>query len=204
MVELSKWVYKLKDAKVLLIGCSAGGYGLLCEIIMKMRKNFPLPVIVVIHRSRKHKSSIESQLNRKSAVEVVSASDKDAIKSGIVYFAPCDYHLLLEPEKDFTLDSSEPILYSRPSIDVTFESVADVFNENVIALLLSGSNCDGAKGMRYVKAQGGLCIVQNPSDAPFKTMPEAAIRNCPADLILTNLEIVSFMEQLGNITNRQS
>lgn len=204
LVDLSKWADRIANAGVLLIGCSAGGFQLLCEIIMKLRKNFPLPVIVVIHRSRKHKSTIEAQINSKSNVKVIAAADKDVLKSGTVYFAPCDYHLLLEPGNTLTLDSSEPILYSRPSIDVTFESVADVFNNKVIALLLSGSNCDGANGMKYVHARGGMCVVQNPLDASFKTMPEEALKKSPADLILNNLEIFSFMDHLATINNRQS
>src|SRR5690606_5939006 len=112
----------------------------------KLPKNFPLPVVVVIHRSRKHRSSIEELLNSKSKVKVKVAEDKDQLKKGTVYFAPSDYHLLVEPDGSISLDSSEPVLYSRPSIDVTFESIADVYRDNVIALLLSGANADGAEG----------------------------------------------------------
>lgn len=193
-----------KSAKVVVIGCSAGGFTLLFDLIAKLPKSFPLPIIVVIHRSRKHKSSIEELLNDKSKVIVKVASDKDHLQKGTVYFAPSDYHLLLEPDQTITLDCSEPVLYSRPSIDVTFQSVADVFEDQVIAILLSGASADGASGICYIHEKKGFTIVQSPNDAEVRTMPEAAINKCTADLILTNLEIFSFMETLATTTIPQS
>jgi two-component system chemotaxis response regulator CheB len=192
---------RFKEAKVVVIGCSAGGFALVFDIIAKLPKNFPLPVIVVIHRSRKHKSSIEEILNTKSKAMVKVASEKDQLKKGNVYFAPSDYHLLLEPDGSLTLDSSEPVMFSRPSIDVTFQSVADVYNEQVIAILLSGANSDGAEGICYIHQKQGFTVIQNPDSAEVRTMPEAAINRCSADLILTNLEIFSFMETLATTIN---
>jgi len=193
-----------KTAKVVVIGCSAGGFTLVFDLISKLPKNFPLPVIVVIHRSRKHKSSIEELLNSKSKVMVKVANDKDQLKKGTVYFAPSDYHLLLEPNQTITLDCSEPVLYSRPSIDVTFQSVADVFEDQVIAILLSGANTDGATGICYIHEKNGFTIVQDPEFAEVRTMPEAAINKCNADLVLSNLEIYSFMETLASTISHQS
>lgn len=192
---------RVKRAKVVLIGCSAGGFTLVYDIISKLPKNFPLPVIVVIHRSRKHKSTIEEILNSKSKIMVKVAGDKDELKSGNVYFAPSDYHLLLEPDGSFTLDCSETVLYSRPSIDVTFLSVADVYNDQVIAILLSGANADGAEGICYIHEKNGFTIVQDPDNAEVRTMPEAAIKKCSADLVLTNYEIFSFMDTLATTIN---
>lgn len=139
-------------------------------------------------------------MNSKSKVMVKVAGDKDHLKKGTVYFAPSDYHLLLEPDQTLTLDCSEPVLYSRPSIDVTFQSVADVFGDQVIAILLSGANTDGASGICYIHEKKGFTIVQSPIDAEVRTMPEAAINKCTADLILTSLEIFSFMETLAITT----
>lgn len=195
---------RVKRAKVVLIGCSAGGFTLVFDIVSKLPKNFPLPVIVIIHRSRKHKSSIEEILNSKSKVMVKVAGDKDQLTSGNVYFAPSDYHLLLEPSGLLTLDCSETVLYSRPSIDVTFQSVADVYQDQVIAILLSGANADGADGICYIHEKKGFTIVQDPESAEVRTMPEAAINKCSTDLILTNLEIFSFMETLATTINHTS
>jgi len=195
---------RFKKARVVVIGCSAGGFTLVFDLIAKLPKNFPLPVIVVIHRSRKHKSSIEELLNNKSRVIVRVAGDKDQLKKGNVYFAPPDYHLLVEPAGYLSLDSSEPVLYSRPSIDVTFQSVADVYKENVIGILLSGANTDGAEGICYIRERRGFTIVQDPESAEVRTMPEAAISRCSADLILTNLELLSFMENLETAINTKA
>ena len=195
---------RLEKAKVVVIGCSAGGFTLVFDIISKLPRNFPLPVIVVIHRSRKHKSSIEEILNSKSKVMVKVAGDKDQLMKGSVYFAPSDYHLLLEPDETLTLDFSEPVLFSRPSIDVTFHSVADVYNDKTIAILLSGANTDGAEGMCYIHKKKGFTIVQNPDSAEVRTMPEAAINKCSADLILSNLEIFTFMETLATTINNKA
>ena len=195
---------RVRKAKVVLIGCSAGGFTLVYDIVSKLPRNFPLPVIVVIHRSRKHKSSIEEILNSKSKLMVKVAADKDQLKRGNVYFAPSDYHLLLEPDESLTLDCSEPILYSRPSIDVTFQSVADVYHDNVIAILLSGANADGADGICYIHEKKGFTVVQHPDSAEVRTMPEAAINKWSADLILSNLEIFSFMETLATTVNHNA
>ena len=195
---------RLKKAKVVVIGCSAGGFTLVFDIVSKLPKNFPLPVIVVIHRSRKHKSSIEEILNTKSKAMVKVAGDKDKLKRGSVYFAPSDYHLLLEPDESITLDSSEPVMFSRPSIDVTFQSVADVYNDQVIAILLSGANSDGAEGICYIHEKRGFTVIQNPESAEVRTMPDAAISKCRADLILTNSEIFTFMETLATTINQAS
>jgi two-component system chemotaxis response regulator CheB len=202
LVDLNLFADKrFKKTKIIVIGCSAGGFTLVFDIVVKLPKNFPIPIVVVIHRSRKHKSSIEELLNTKSNVMVKVAGDKDQLKKGTVYFAPSDYHLLLEPNGSLSLDTSEAVLYSRPSIDVTFQSVADVYRENVIAILLSGANTDGSEGICYIKERDGFTIVQNPDSAEVRTMPEAAINRCSADLILTDLELFSFMENLGTAIN---
>ena len=193
----SNIVNRVRKAEALLIGCSAGGFNLVYELVSGLPAKYPLPVIVVIHRSRKYKSSMEELLNSKSKIEVRLAGDKESIKKGCVYFAPPDYHLLLEPEGCFSLDSSEPVLYSRPSIDVTFKSVSDVYNDNVIAMLLSGANEDGADGLRYIHERGGLVVVQDPDNAEVRRMPEAALNRIKGGLVLNNSEIFSFLNSIA-------
>ncbi|WP_370527260.1 chemotaxis protein CheB [Pedobacter sp. SYSU D00535] len=191
----------MREAKVLLLGCSAGGFGLVYDLVLGLPEDFPLPVIVIIHRSKKYRSSMEELLDSKSRISVKLAEDKEQIKKGFVYFAPPDYHLLLEPEGFFTLDTSEPVMYCRPSIDVTFQSVADVYQENVIALLFSGANADGADGLAYIQAKKGLVGVQNPEAAEVRTMPDAAIGRCQVDMILSNSEIFSFIGSIATVLN---
>lgn len=197
----SNIISKIQKAEVLLIGCSAGGFNLVYELVASLPAKFPVPVIVIIHRSRKYKSSMEDLLNSKSRIQVKLSEDKENMKKGYVYFAPPDYHLLLEPEGCFSLDSSEPVLYSRPSIDVTFKSVADVFNDKVIAMLLSGANEDGADGLCYIYDKGGLVVVQDPDNAEVRRMPEAALMRCKGGLVLNNPEIFTFLSSIA--TNRK-
>jgi two-component system, chemotaxis family, protein-glutamate methylesterase/glutaminase len=183
----------------LLVGCSAGGFNLVFDLILRLPKDFSMSVVIVIHRGRKYKSSIEALLNSKAKVTVKIPDDKEVMEKGHVYFAPSDYHLLLEPEGLFTLDYSEPVLFCRPSIDITFQSVADVWGEKVVAILLSGANSDGADGISYVKRNKGIVVVQDPECAEVRTMPEAAISRCQADFILKDDEIFEFIDQVSQI-----
>ena len=181
----------------MLLGCSAGGFNLVFELVKKLPSEFPLPVIVVIHRSRKYPSTIEELLDKKSDLKVALAADKDILTKGNVYFAPSDYHLLLEPDGSLTLDYSEPVLYSRPSIDVTFQSVADVYQDKIVAILFSGASEDGSEGICYIKDRNGLVIIQDLESAEVKTMPQAAISKCEDALVLTNDEIFTFINSMS-------
>ena len=190
---------KILEAEAIVIGCSAGGFTLLYELIVRLPGNFPLAVEVVIHRSRKYESTIEKVLTAKGSIPVKIAGDKQLLKPGKVYFAPADYHLLLEPDYSFTLDFSEPLYFCRPSIDVTFQSVSDVMGKKVIGVLLSGANEDGAVGIKYIGENGGLTVVQDPNEAEVDTMPKAAIKLSPVDLILKNDEIFNLLNEIHRI-----
>lgn len=198
--KLANWdntiLEKAAKARVLLLGGSAGSSRLIFDLIEQLPGDFPLPVIVIIHRSRKFKSEIEKLLDSKSALSVSLAEDKTKLRQGNVYFAPPDYHLLLEPDETFTLDYSEPVFFSRPSIDSTFVSVSDVYQDRVVAVLLSGANADGAEGLSYIQARNGIVIIQDPADAEVRTMPESAISLCKDALILTDESIFAFIKSI--------
>jgi two-component system chemotaxis response regulator CheB len=188
---------KIRNTEVLLIGCSAGGFELLVKLLLKAPKGFPMPIIVIIHRNRKYKSSMEDLLQKKANLTVKLAEDKELIKKGYIYFAPSDYHLLVEPDRTFALDFSEPVLYSRPSIDVTFESVSDVYQDKVIGILLSGANEDGAEGMLTIERKGGIVIAQNPQSAEISVMPQAAVTRCKTIFVMKDEELIGFMNQIA-------
>ena len=192
---------KIKKAKVLLLGCSAGGFNIIYDLLTSLTTSFPLAVVVVIHRSRNHKSGLEELLAKKGNLPVKSGAHGLKMERGMIYIAPPDFHLLLEPHGDFALDYSEPVYYCRPAIDVTFESVADVHKENVIAILFSGANEDGAEGLYYAKRQGALTVVQDPECAQVKTMPEAAIRMTKTHLVLKDDEIFKLMHHIVTLNN---
>ncbi|MDP2415303.1 chemotaxis protein CheB [Daejeonella sp.] len=182
-----------------MIGCSAGGFSLLHDLILQLPENYPVAVIVIIHRSRKYESRIEKILTAKGLIPVKLAADKQWMKPGNVYFAPADYHLLLEPDRSFTLDFSEPVHFCRPSIDVTFQSVSDVLGSKVIGVLLSGANRDGANGIKYIGDKGGLTVVQDPQEAEVNTMPQSAIALTQVDLILKNEELFNLFDEIYRI-----
>ena len=196
-----KVLEKAAKAKVLLLGGSAGSSRLIFSLIEQLPADFPLPIVVVIHRSRKFRSEIEVLLNSRSALSVCLAEDKAELRQGSVYFAPPDYHLLLEPDGTFTLDYSEPVFFSRPSIDSTFVSVSDVYQDKVVAVLLSGANADGSEGLCYIQERNGVAIIQDPSDAEVKTMPESAISLCKDALILSDESIFAFIKSIKKEQN---
>lgn len=200
MVNITSYIEtKIIAAKAMVIGCSAGGFNLLYDLIVRLPESFPLAVVVVIHRSKKYESTVEKVLTLKGSIPVKIAGDKQMLKAGTVYFAPPDYHLLLEPDYSFTLDFSEPLFFCRPSIDVTFQSISDVMDNKVIGVLLSGANEDGAAGIKYIGENGGLTVVQDPNEAEVGTMPMAAIKLSQVDLILKNDEIFNLFNEIHRI-----
>ena len=201
MLKLSSCTEKIKNAEILVLGCSAGGFNVIFELLTNLALNFHLPVVVVIHRSRKFKSGLEDLITQKGNLKAKCAEHGEVMEKGKIYFAPADYHLLIEPEGEFALDFSEPIFYCRPSIDITFESISDVYKDKVIAILFSGANEDGANGLYYIEKQGGLTIVQDPEDAEVKTMPLAALSISNTHIILKDKDIYELMKSITALYN---
>jgi two-component system chemotaxis response regulator CheB len=168
-----------------VIGASAGAVDALSEILPALGGDFPLPVMVVVHLPPDRKSGMADLFRGRCRVAVKEAEDKEPAAAGTVYFAPPDYHLLVEPDGRLSLSSEEPVLYSRPSIDVLFESAADAHGEALVAVVLTGASADGAKGLRAVCAAGGTALVQDPRTAHSGTMPGAALAACPAAEVLS-------------------
>lgn len=188
-----------KGNKILLLGGSAGGFGVILNLLKSIPKNFQIPILVIVHRNPKFESNFEQVLKKNYALQIKSAEDKEQIQGGKVYFAPPGYHLLIEPDFKLALDNSEPVQFSRPSIDVTFESASEVYKENCIAILFSGANQDGAKGLLAIKNRGGICIVQHPDSAEVPTMPQAAIDLHAQHHIYTTEEIAKYIDQLNGL-----
>jgi len=165
-----------KSYDAIVIGASAGGLYVMIRILKLLPANFNIPVIVVQHRSRDERSLLEEVLQQKCKVKIKQADEKELIKPGTVYFAPPDYHLLIESDRSFSLSCDAPVNYSRPSIDVLFETAADVFKERLLAIILTGANKDGSDGIKKIAGMGGTTIAQSPETADYPEMPKAAIR----------------------------
>lgn len=165
----------LKSYDAIVIGASAGGLYVMIRILNLLPVNFNKPVIVVQHRSRDERSLLEEVLQQKCRVKIKQADEKELIQPGTVYFAPPDYHLLIENDGSFSLSFDAPVNYSRPSIDVLFETAADVFKEKLLGIILTGANKDGSYGIKKIAVMGGTTIAQSPETADYPEMPRAAI-----------------------------
>jgi two-component system chemotaxis response regulator CheB len=161
--------------KAIVIGASAGGLFAVSYLIEKLPPDYPVPIVVVQHRAKDQRDLLEEVLQNKARIRIKQADEKEKIESNIVYIAPPDYHLLVESDETFSLSSDEPVRFSRPSIDVLFESAAKVFKDSLAGIILTGANSDGAAGIVAVKKYGGLTIAQDPAEAQFPFMPAASI-----------------------------
>lgn len=187
-----------KKYKTIVIGTSAGGLFALSVILEKLPSGYPVPLVVVQHRSKDQKGVLEEVLQIKCKISIKQADEKEKIEGGFVYIAPPDYHLLIENDQTFSLSSDEPVHFSRPSIDVLFETAAMVFKDTLIGIILTGANDDGAAGIAAVKKYGGLTIAQHPDEAQFPFMPEASIETKSVQYIWSLTEIKNFLLKISN------
>lgn len=185
---------------IVVVGTSWGGLAALRELIAGLPGEFALPLVVVQHRHRESGSMLAGLLQDVTPLRVVEAEDKSPITSGI-HVAPADYHLLVE-EGFFSLTMDEPVAYSRPSIDVTFASAADVYADRVVGVVLTGANADGSRGLRRIADRGGLAIVQLPATAESPAMPAAALSVVPEARPLTLQDIATTLAGLGSPAGR--
>ena len=174
----------LNTYRVFVIGGSAGSIDVLLQVINKLPVYTGAVFIIVVHRKNDKDSILEDIISHKTELTVREVEDKEPITLNTIFIAPPDYHLLIENENIFSLDSSEKIQFSRPSIDVTFESVAEVFKERVVGILLSGANADGTEGIIKIKSCGGFTIAQDPSTAEVPFMPQQAINTGIIDRVI--------------------
>lgn len=187
-----------KKYECIVIGVSAGGMSALQQFLPFLPSDFSLPIIIVQHLHPQQGNFHIEFYDSKCNLRVSEANEKTKIKAGNIYFAPANYHLLVEEDRTFSLSVDPKINYSRPSVDVLFESAIDVCREKVIGVVLTGANNDGAAALKLIKEIGGLTIVQNPNEAEVNAMPRSAIRAHKPDFILTLDEIKDFFLNLRN------
>ncbi|MCF6406304.1 chemotaxis protein CheB [Chitinophaga filiformis] len=181
---------------LLVIGGSAGSLDVLMQLLPELEPAWPLAMIIVLHRRADSETLLSDLLAAKTCLAVKEAEEKDVLAPGCIYVAPADYHLLIEPDGSLTLDASEKVHYSRPSIDVTFMSAAEVCGGRLYCLLLSGANMDGAEGLQAVHDAGGFTAVQDPETAEASFMPKYAISTATVDEILDIQDIIDFVKDL--------
>ncbi len=182
--------------ELIVLGCSMGGMAAMEEIFSVLPADFPVPIVVAQHRYRTSGEALPSFLRRHSRLMIVDALDKQWVRPGNVYLAPADYHLLVDRDGELSLSVDAAVAYSRPSIDVLFESAADAYYAGTVAVILTGANADGARGVKRIKERGGFVVVQDPKTAESPEMPSAAIAATRVDRILPLDRIGPFLVEL--------
>lgn len=162
--------------RAVVIGCSAGGLDALSIVLPSLPATFPAPLVIVQHINPRAMSRFHLPLERKCAIDVREADEKIKPQPGVAYFVPPNYHLLLELDGTFSLSVDERVNFSRPAIDVTFETAAELYGSELIGVVMTGASADGSRGLARIKALGGYTIVQDPKEAQSVAMPESAIR----------------------------
>lgn len=185
------------QCEALFIGGSAGALDVLLQVLPGLEANLPFPIVLVLHRKPGKDSLLTDLLRSKTRLLVKEAEEKEELHGGVIYIAPPDYHLLTEDDGTISLDASEKVNFSRPSIDVSFESAAEVFAEGLVCILLSGSNSDGTLGLQTVKKAGGKIIIQKPSTAVASFMPQYAAQNVEADALPNPTEMSQLINELA-------
>lgn len=185
----------LPDAAV-VIGASVGAIEALMILLPALPASYPLPVFVVVHIPPDKKSTLAELFAQRCSIAVKEAEDKESIRGGVVYFAPADYHLLVESDFTLSLSNEEPVLFSRPAIDVLFQSAADAYGNTLTGVVLTGGSTDGAAGLRSIIDAGGKGLVQSPDSAEGTTMPRAALAHCPEARSFPLQEIAALLKSL--------
>lgn len=187
----------ITSKRLIMIGGSAGAYDIVAQLLAALPKDFRTPIVVILHRNEKFTTHIESSLANKLQLNITAAQDKGYIEENHIYFATPGYHLLIEPGYSFSLDISEPIEFSRPAINISFESAADVYGKNLTLFILSGANSDGAAGMAYAASLEAACYIQAPDEAHTPTMPQYALDKTPQAQIQTNKQLLYYFQHIS-------
>jgi two-component system chemotaxis response regulator CheB len=170
--------------RAVVIGASAGAIQALSRLLPDLPEDYGVPILIVVHVPADG-SDLPQLFAAKCRLAVKEAEDKEPIRPGTIYFAPPDYHLMVEADRTVSLSLDEPVLYSRPSIDVLFESAADAYGADLTGVILTGANEDGAEGLAAVAQAGGVALVEDPADAYAKAMPSGALARCPQATMLS-------------------
>lgn len=184
----------------IVIGASAGGVEAVGQLLAAVSPDFIPAMLVVLHLPPEGPNALASVLSRRCALPVKEAEDKENIMPGTVYVSPADYHLLVEPDFSLSLSRDEARHYSRPSIDMLFESAALAYRKKLLAILLTGANADGTEGMKQVQECGGRCWVQDPAEALSSAMPEAALQLITPERVLPLQDMAAALKQINRVS----
>jgi two-component system chemotaxis response regulator CheB len=198
MEDLSKdSPLRVQTYQAVVCGVSAGGLEALENLLEAIAADFTPALVIVQHLHPQQDDFMVAHLEKACRLPVKEAEEKEAVMGGAVYLAPANYHLLIEADRTFSLSTDEKINFSRPSIDVLFETAAEAYGAELIGVILTGASRDGAAGLRRIKEMQGLAIVQDPKTAEFPAMPLAALEETKVDHVLSIERISRLLCQLG-------
>jgi two-component system chemotaxis response regulator CheB len=183
---------QLLSCQALVVGASAGAVEALSQLLPGVPEASRIAIVVVVHLPPNRPSLLPELFGSRCQARVREPMDKEPMSAGTIWFAPSNYHLLLEADLSFSLSVDLPVNYSRPSIDVLFESASDALGSRLCAVVLTGANDDGAHGASVVRRQGGLVMVQDPETASAREMPNAAISSA-------NPQVVASLPEMANL-----
>ena len=184
--------------ELVIIGGSAGSLQVIIELIRNLDSDLSFSIILVVHRKAQSVSILPSLLQQYSKIEVLEIEDKTELEINKIYIAPADYHLLFDDKKNVSLDRSEKLHFSRPSIDVSFSSASEVYENGVVAILLSGANSDGVEGLQHVHKNGGQVWIQDPETAQVDYMPRQAVEKVIFDRLIRSETLLNDINELNN------
>jgi two-component system chemotaxis response regulator CheB len=188
----------------IVIGGSAGVLEVLRDVLAALPHTLSIPVLIVVHLPPRSHSQVYETLQSVTQLPMSQAEDKEPLLPGRIYFAPAGYHLLVEADRCAALSIDEPVFYSRPSIDVLFESSCDVYRDALLGILLTGASPDGAAGLHCIHAHGGVTVVQRPDTCEATTMPQAALDLFEPDYVLAPREIAALLSALTSSSKMHS
>ncbi|WP_312765544.1 chemotaxis protein CheB [Epilithonimonas sp.] len=173
------------NIELVIIGGSAGSLPVILNMLKNLNEPIKFAIVIVIHRKASGLNILPALLQQVSDIRVTEIDDKAEIENNNIYLAPADFHLFFDDKKTMSLDRSEKLNFSRPSIDVSFNSAGEIFGENLLAILLSGANSDGVQGLKFIKKMGGRIWIQDPETAEVNYMPKMAMEIIKYDEIIT-------------------
>jgi len=188
-----------KRYEAIVIGVSSGGMEAMKFLFSALPREFSIPIIVVQHMSPHSDSQWISVVKKNFPLEFKEADEKEKILPGHIYIAPPNYHLLVEADRSFSLSVEPKVNYARPAIDVLFQTASMVYKEKLIGIVLTGSNHDGAEGLKQIKVCGGLCIVQDPATAASSYMPQAALEAAQPQYVLSLKKVIDLLKSIDGL-----
>ena len=184
--------------ELVIIGGSAGSFRPVCNIIKNLKPDLNFPVVLVLHRLKNINEGFEEILNINDPFKsVIEPCDKEVISKNKIYLAPANYHLLFNSKTIFSLSNDEPYIYSRPSIDLSFISASICYKQNILGIILSGANKDGANGLYTIFKHGGSALIQNIDESEIKTMPLEASKIINSPCFLSSKKIADYINSIA-------